>query len=182
MTAEMRAVDVFLCGGGRLKKFCGALCLLFSTRTSRATVCVKGSSLKLWWPPSGAAAWAGFRQGHQPVLRSGKRAHATAANGRGEVHVGSWGRFPGASRGGDPWIVLGDQARRLRAAAEAGQSLRGDSVAVCLAFERRRAASFRLLRLVRCFAAICSPSRHHHGEFHRTSCATCVAALPVPFQ
>ena len=74
------------------------------------------------------------------------------------------------------------EALRLLAAAEAGQSLRGDSVAVCLAFERRRAASFRLLRLVRCFAAICSPSRHHHGEFHRTSCATCVAALPVPFQ
>ena len=74
--------------------------------------------------------------------------------------------------------------------------LLGENIAVCLAFERRRAASFR--RVIRCFAFIClsnklrisvrwvpserkaadHPSRNFHGEEHRTSCATSDSTLP----
>ena len=135
--------------------------------------------------------------------------------------MGPSSKVPRRPRGGDRWPVVVDQeqtmavdrigeaqslveAPRVRATAERGQSVRvlllGDNMAVCLAFERRRAASVRILRLIRCFAAICfannlrtsilwvpseenaadHPCRHHHGEHHRTLCATSATALPEP--
>ena len=84
----------------------------------------------------------------------------------------------------------------MRAAAEGGSAapvlLLGDNMAVCLAFERRRAASFGLLRFIRCLASICLANKlrtsvrwvpsernaaghspgHCHGEHHQTTHAT----------
>ena len=90
-------------------------------------------------------------------------------------------RWTGAARVGEAQSLV--EALRLRAAVEGGRTVRvlllGDNMAVCLAFEQRRAANFGLLRLIRCFASISwarklrtSPSRHYHGEHHRTTCAT----------